>query len=54
MSKYHPRDSYLTGMVYDLGIGIFKNSPDEANVQPKLGTATLDAGMRAASPGRLL
>lgn len=48
MSEDHPRDSYLIDMLYGLGIGIFK-----VNVQTKLGTLALDAGMRAAFTGRL-
>lgn len=32
MLKYYFRDFYLIGMVYDFGIGIFKNFLDEVNV----------------------
>lgn len=42
MPDFHPRDSDLIGLGYDLGIRSFKTSQDDSNVQPSLGISVLE------------
>ena len=42
MLASHPRDSYLIDLVYGLGIRSFKTSPEDSNVQPRLGVCVLE------------
>lgn len=39
MPGSHCTDSYSVGLVYGLGIRSFESSPDDSNVQPRVGVS---------------
>lgn len=42
MPDSHPRDYDLIGLGYGLGVKSFKISPDDSNVQPRLGISVVE------------